>query len=260
MIDIHCHLLPAIDDGSNSPEQSAQVMKMLAGQGIRGLVLTPHVSAWEIELDPEDPLERREMAATLLRRTAPAAPELYLGFEIMLDRELPDRGFAGGDFSLAGSRYYLVEFPLQARRAHIRAGIEGVVRHGAVPIVAHPERYAVCSEEAAGEWRALGARLQVDATTITRSTTRGRRARALLDRGLVDVMAADNHGDHRTLNTGVVYLQELGAVEQAELLASVNPEAIVSDRDLSVVPPVPSHEGLLHRLLRNRGNWRSRWH
>lgn len=251
MIDIHCHLLPAIDDGSSSPEQSVQVMAALAADGVRGLVLTPHVSAAEIDSDPEDPLERREMAMTLLRQAAPDTPDLYLGFEIMLDRELPDRGFLANQFSLAGSRYYLVEFAYQATRERIRLAIESVVRHGAVPVVAHPERYDACSEEAALEWRAAGAKLQADATSITRSTTRGRRARALLDRGLVDVLAADNHGDGRTLKNGLVYLRGLGAADQAELLTSANPEAIVNDRELQVVPPVAGHEGLLRRMFRH---------
>lgn len=250
MIDIHCHLLPAIDDGADTPEQSAQVMEALAADGVVGLVLTPHVSAEEIDTDPEDPLERRDMAMTMLRPRAPAAPHLHLGFEIMLERDLPDRAFRHGEFSLAGSRYYLVEFPPNASSAHIRQGIAGVVRRGAVPIVAHPERYRVCSVTEVAGWRAEGAKLQVDATTISRATTRGKRARALLYRGLVDVMAADNHGDSRTLKTGVVYLEGRGAVEHAALLASVNPEAIVQDRDLTAVPAVPSHEGLLHRLFR----------
>ena len=252
MIDIHCHLLPAIDDGSDTPEQSAAVMEKMAADGVRGLILTPHVSAEEIESDPEDPLERRDMATTLLRRVAPGEPRLHFGFEIMLNRGFPALGFLGSRFALAGSRYYLVEFPPNASLRHIADAIDGMVAHGAVPVIAHPERYDVCSEASAAAWRSAGARLQVDATTVTRSTTRARRARALLHAGLVDVMAADNHGDGRSLATGAHYLRSRGAAEQAELLTHVNPEAIVDDRQLLPVPSVASREGLLQRLMRHR--------
>ena len=89
MIDIHSHLLPDIDDGSRTVAQSALVLNQFAEQGVTDVILTPHISAGELELDKGDALERREVAFQLLSREAPAVPRLHLGFEIMLDHPLP---------------------------------------------------------------------------------------------------------------------------------------------------------------------------
>ena len=92
-------------------EQSVAVLRDFAAAGITDVVLTPHVAASEMTNGGDEAVDRREAAFQRLMSEAPESPRLALGFEIMLDRPLPV--LAGGDrrFSLAGSRYYLVEFP-----------------------------------------------------------------------------------------------------------------------------------------------------
>src|SRR5258705_8031965 len=106
VIDLHCHLLPNIDDGSRSAEESANVLRVFAEAGVTDVVLTPHLSASEMAVDGEEALERRDYAFQTLKRSAPPAPRLALGFEIMLDRPFPVLGLGDRRYSLAGSRYY----------------------------------------------------------------------------------------------------------------------------------------------------------
>jgi protein-tyrosine phosphatase len=250
MIDIHSHLLPDIDDGSGSVAQSVAVLQAFVGQGVHEVILTPHVRASEIATDPDDPIERRGVAFVELCDAGLERPALHLGFEIMLDQPYPEEGFRDRRFSLAGSRYHLVEFP----NAVVADFAGGVLAHmvdaGAIPIVAHPERYRCCSVETIMGWRNAGAKIQVDATTLTRPTGRGRRARELLAAGLADVLAADNHGDTRTLKTGVAYLADRGGANQARRLSEDNPRAMIEDREVVDVTPLELKGGLVERLRR----------
>ncbi len=255
MIDIHSHLLPRLDDGSDSLGQSVAVLRALASEGLEGLVLTPHLRASEIERDGEAAVARRDAALEELRAHAPREVRLYAGFEIMLDQPCSPLVFGDRRLSLAGSRYYLVEFPPSVVGDLVTRQLYEIARLGLVPILAHPERYDACSEHAVQAWRDAGARMQVDARTLGRPTTRGFRARRLVARGLADLIAADNHGDRRSLRRAVEFLGRRGgngdrADHAVRLLTHFNPLAVVNDWDLESVPPLPIAERLADRMWR----------
>ena len=250
MIDIHSHLLPGIDDGSQSVRQSVEVLQMFADHGVSGVVLTPHVTASEMANDHEAPIAKRDAAFELLGNVGITAPELHLGFEIMLDQPMSSSSVRDRRFSLAGSRYYLVEFPYSVVPHFAGHVLAMIVEQGGIPVVAHPERYNGCAPHVVAGWRDQGAKMQIDSTTLTQPTYRGHRARELLGAGLADVIAADNHGNPRVLSTGVEYLGAKGAAIQAHLLAVENPAAIVDDREMVSVPQVELKEGLLSRWKR----------
>jgi protein-tyrosine phosphatase len=255
MIDIHSHLLPRLDDGSDSLGQSVAVLRNLAHEGLEGLILTPHLRASEIERDGEAAIARRDAALEELRRHAPRSVRLYAGFEIMLDQPCSPLVFGDRRLSLAGSRYYLVEFPVSVVGDLVAGQLYQIARLGLVPILAHPERYDACSERAVEAWREAGARMQVDARTLGRPTTRGFRARRLVARGLADVIAADNHGDRRSVRRAVEFLERRGGAGERtghaiRLLTHFNPLAITNDWDLEPVPPLPIAERLADRLRR----------
>jgi protein-tyrosine phosphatase len=248
LIDLHSHLLPDIDDGSRSVTQSVLVLKQFAEDGITDVVLTPHVAAGELAFDKEDALERREVAFTLLSRDAPPTPRLHLGFEIMLDVPLAAGILEDRRFSLAGSRYYLVEFPISVAEDDATSLVEGLVGGDAVPLIAHAERYRYCSIKSVARWKQLGAKIQVDATTLTRTSYRGRIARQLLSAGLADVVAADNHGDDRVLGSAVRFLSNHESAHIARSLDESNPKAVLENRDMSMVPAAKFREGLWSRI------------
>jgi tyrosine-protein phosphatase YwqE len=117
-----------------------------------------------------------------------------------------------------------------------------------MPLLAHPERYACCSPEAVTRWRDLGARMQVDATTLLSTQSRGQRARGLVAAGLADILAADNHGDDRLIATGRKFLEAQDGAQQAELLTVINPRAILADQPLVAVPPVEIRRTWMQRI------------
>jgi protein-tyrosine phosphatase len=247
VIDLHSHLLPAVDDGARSVEQAVAVLGTMAERGVTGICLTPHLTATDAEAGVPP---AHDEAFAQLRAAAPPAPRLYRGAEVMLDRPLGRAAASDPAVRLGGSRYMLVEFPRMVAAATVSHALAHVSGLGIVPVLAHPERYSSCTVEAVKRWRALGGVMQVDATTLLSPRRRGERARRLLEAGLADILAADNHGDKRVLETGHAMLCEHGAAEQAELLTVRNPGAILADGLVDSVPPVVFRVSVLDRLRR----------
>lgn len=255
MIDLHSHLLPAIDDGVRTTEQALEVLERLAGEGVTDIVCTPHLAASQIATGQvEELIEERDRKLTALQVVTEGRPRLHPGFEIMLDEPLPAGATGDRRLSLAGSRYYLIEFPTTVVAPFAAQILARMASAGIVPLVAHPERYTACSARVVRRWRDAGARIQVDATTLTRPTLRGDRARELLVEGLVDVLAADNHGDRRSLKTTLRWLDDRvdgsDGRRVAQLLSRDNPGAVVRDEELQEVPPVRIEERLIDRAKR----------
>ena len=239
MIDLHSHLLPAVDDGSESVEQSWEVCGRMASRGVTDICLTPHLAVAELGERLSSRLAAHDKAFSSLSAHARAAPHLHRGVELMLNERLSDEALVNRRISLAGSRYILVEFPRTLSALAMRGLLNEITGRGFVPVVAHPERYAEASTAEVFAWRDLGAAIQVDATTIIENkSARGVRARELLQAGLADILAADNHGDDRMLPTAYAYLDQVGAPDAAELLLRHNPLAILEDRALEPVPPI----------------------
>jgi protein-tyrosine phosphatase len=245
VIDLHCHLLPAVDDGSRSVDQSVRVLQAMAHQGITDVCLTPHLPAGRAESGPPAAHQR---AFDELRAQAPAAPRLHRGAEIMLDRPVTRPVALARNVTLGGSRYMLVEFPRLVAYDTVTNALTQVAELGLIPVLAHPERYSCCSADAVRHWRSVGSRMQVDATTLLASQTRGQRARQLVAEGLADILAGDNHGDDRTVATGARFLEAQDGAEQVQLLLVGNPSAILKDQALSSVPPLRIRQSWMRRI------------
>ena len=245
MIDLHSHLLPAVDDGSRSVEQSVRVLFDMAQQGVTDVCLTPHLLSGRAEAGPPP---AHSAAFEALQAQAPQMPRLHRGAEIMMDRPITRPLAAARNVTLAGTRYILVEFPRLVAYDTVVNALSQVIDFGLVPLLAHPERYSCCSVEAVRQWRSLGAKTQVDATTLLASQARGQRARQLVSEGLADILAGDNHGDARTVATGARFLRAQDGFDQVDLLVRRNPAAILADGELTEVPPLRIRQSWMSRI------------
>jgi len=219
----------------------------MAASGVTAVCLTPHLTTRQAE---QGVPPAHDGAFGRLQAAAPGAVTLYRGVELMLDMPFPESATANAALRLGGSRYVLVEFSAYIARAAGRSALARMVSLGLIPLVAHPERYACCAPDVIAEWKAAGARIQLDATTMLMPRTRGHRVRTLLAEGLGDILAADNHGDGRMLPTAYTALCEHGAMEQATQLVRGNPAAILADEPTVPVEPVIIPESLLAKLRR----------
>jgi protein-tyrosine phosphatase len=247
VIDLHSHLLPGVDDGSRSLEQSVAVLRRMVRHGVTDVCLTPHLLA--SQADEGVPAEQ-DAAFRALSPVAPSEVRLHRGAEVMLDRPLSERVAAERKVTLGGTRYILVEFPHRVTAETVYYALSVVKSLGLVPVLAHPERYASCRPQTVRWWKETGALMQVDATTLLSSSARGERARELLRQGLGDILAADNHGDKRTIDAGFQAVVSRGGAAQADLLATQNPRAILDDQPTQPVPPVKFRSSIAQRVRR----------
>ena len=245
MIDLHSHLLPGVDDGSRSVEQSLTVLRELARHGVTDLCLTPHLLASRAD---QGVPEAHERAWAALNPHIPDGVRLHRGAEVMLDRPLGAAVGRDRVVTIAGSRYLLVEFPRLVTSQTVHQALSRVAETGVVPLLAHPERYSSCAPETVRWWKQTGAVMQVDAISIITSGTRGEKARKLVAHGLADILAADNHGDHRSVLNALEVFEDQGGAEQAALLLRENPRAILEDRATSPVPAFAVRVPLVKRI------------
>lgn len=241
MIDIHCHVLPGIDDGADDLSTAAAMCRMAAEDGCTALVLTPHqrTELWENTDRPRLDALRREVAGAL----GDAGPELHAGGEIRVDAELLselDRHPATGLAPLADSRYLLLEFDRWAPPPHPVELTHELLVAGWIPVYAHPEfiPFLAADPDLMQHLAHQGALFQVTAGSLTGD--HGAETRELchhmVDAGLVHFVASDAHGtSHRPpgLSRARALLARQWGEEVARALTLDHPRAVVEDRPLN---------------------------
>src|SRR5579862_5277659 len=224
-------------------EVSVSVLTRFAEQGVERLVCTPHLKASIAHVVPHEAYAERfaELVAA-----APPKPALSRGFEIMLD--VPGADLRASSLALGGSQAVLIEFPHTGVPTGGTEELYRLRQSGIRPVLAHPERYFGCTVDLVREWRQIGVVMQVDGLALIAGGPMGRLAREMLENGLADVLASDNHGDSRSLAGARQWLTEMGATEQADLLTAVNARRLLADEPVIPVGPVRLHQSLMRRL------------
>lgn len=142
VVDFHSHILPRIDDGSRSVEESLEMLRLSSEQGVRGVVLTPHF--YPHLSTPEVFLEKRQRAFELLREAIQPdrkLPPLCLGAEVYYFPQMSHSSILE-KMAIAGTRSILVEMPMTEWTDRMYRELEEIHRNlGLIPIVAHVDRY-----------------------------------------------------------------------------------------------------------------------
>ncbi|MCI8598035.1 MAG: protein tyrosine phosphatase [Lachnospiraceae bacterium] len=146
-IDIHCHILPGLDDGAGSEKESIEMLRAAYRQGIGAVIATPHASPEYPKSRPDVIFEQCERLEKKAREEISPGFRIYPGQEILsTDRVL--RGLEEGELlSLAGSAYVLLEFFPSTPYSSIYRVIREFGTTDFVPVLAHIERYEALREE-----------------------------------------------------------------------------------------------------------------
>lgn len=246
MIDFHNHLVPGVDDGAASLDESRASLQAYRAQGVEAVVATPHLKASLADTPEalEAYLARVDAAWTTLRDVAAAefpGMRLERGFEVMLDTPAPRLGDAR--LRLAGTAFVLVEFPFMSVPPNAENTLFELKVSGWTPVIAHPERYANADAQghAAAGWKRVGALLQVNAGSLLGKygPEAHDRAWSLLGQGMADFVASDYHG-RGTLHLGPCreVLARAGGETQARLLMDDNPARLLAGEAPLPVPPL----------------------
>ena len=143
MVDIHCHILPGVDDGSPSMEDSLEMARMAADSGVTDIIATPHCN-----LPGDGPKNYRSAALrTGFSRLRQALEQegiplgIHPGAEVFCTPELPELLDRRQLQTLGGGRYLLVEFYFDESAEFMEQCFHQIRTRGLTPVAAHPERY-----------------------------------------------------------------------------------------------------------------------
>ena len=195
-IDIHSHILPQMDDGSQSMEQSLEMLRIAESEGITEIFATPHYKSGRLRADS------REVSKALQRLQKAAVEEgleiqLYPGTEIYYRSELEDKLDNGELHTMNGSNYVLVEFSPLEDYSYIRNAMDDILSMGYQPILAHVERYQCMlkDKKRVSELRDMGCGIQANAGSITGDFgfTAKHFLWKLLKEELIDYIGTDAH-------------------------------------------------------------------
>lgn len=146
MIDIHSHIIPGVDDGARSFEDSVKIVKYLSAFGVTDVVATPHYVAEtkysyprEVHLKKLDELKAKLSEAEVDVR-------VWLGNEIYINDKIDNLVRDGVLSPLADSKYLLVELPLDEEYPNYAGYLHQLILFGYKVVLAHPERYAIFQE------------------------------------------------------------------------------------------------------------------
>ncbi|QCX34368.1 exopolysaccharide biosynthesis protein [Caloramator sp. E03] len=140
MIDVHCHIIPNIDDGSDSIETSLEMLKIASKDGIKKIIATPHFYPDIFENNPETILNSVENLNNISKELG-IDIEVLCGQEVFLNRNLLKQYKDNKILTLNKSRYMLIELPMDSMPDYTFDIIYELALLGIVPIIAHPERY-----------------------------------------------------------------------------------------------------------------------
>ena len=164
MIDFHAHILPNIDDGSTSMEESINLIKEAEQAGFTGIISTSHYLQNYYECDEK---ERRHLLAELANQVKVAdaeaeMPKLYLGSEIYISTDIVELLKEEKASTINGTNYVLFELPMNSKPLFVKEVVYKLIENGYNPIIAHPERYSYVKEniEFVRELKNMGALFQ----------------------------------------------------------------------------------------------------
>lgn len=247
MIDIHTHVLPGVDDGSQSMDESLELLALAADTGVDTLIATPHCNIPD-EFENYASLEMEQLFHQLdeERESAGIPVRLLRGMEVFATPELPELLEEGKIWTLNGTRYFLMEFAFQEDPDFCREILRRCERQGFWPVIAHPERYDFIQEDPqlAFEWCIAGYGLQINkGSLLGRFGQRARRmSELLLGHGLAACVASDAHSPaQRSTYMAEIegYLSEEYGVDYCRLLLYENPARIIQGKELLGYEPIP---------------------
>jgi protein-tyrosine phosphatase len=139
MFDLHCHLLPGIDDGATDLDMALAMARIAVDDGIRTIACTPHIYPGMYD---NDAAGIRAAIAAFQRELDERGIALKLveGADVHLDRDLLANLRAGRIPTLAGSRYLLLEPPHHVAPPRMEEAVFELMAAGIVPVITHPER------------------------------------------------------------------------------------------------------------------------
>jgi protein-tyrosine phosphatase len=247
LVDLHCHVLPGVDDGATHEAESLRMLQVAEEEGIGIVAATPHAHHCPAERIPPKVARLNQLAAE-----AGLTVRVVAGQEVRIAADLVTLYRTGKLATLNGGHYLLLELSLSGPLpTYLHRAIDDLQGLGLCPILAHAERYGDIQRDP-GPLRELIARgvpIQVNAGSLTGPAERAARptAERLLRERLVHLIASDSHDDRwqpPRLRAALARAAELAGTEYAAWMVA-NAAAVLRDEAITLPEPLPpNHDSM----------------
>lgn len=195
--DIHCHILPGVDDGAQTMEETRRMLKLASEEGIRYIVATPHHHPRRGK-EPPEVLKKQYAKVRREAREIDEKLKVFLGTEVYFGQDVPDKLREKRILTMNETRFVLAEFSPGDSYDYIRQSLQQIQMKGYEVILAHIERYECMRDDIyrVGELKEMGVAIQINAGSIIGESGRKikKYIKNLLKEELVDCVGTDAHG------------------------------------------------------------------
>lgn len=239
-IDFHTHILPNIDDGSQSIAQSKEMLALEKQNGVAVVIATPHF--YPDSLSPKTFIKRRQKAYEALNKDEKEWPLIKQGAEVLLSTETADLEDLHL-LAIEGTAYILIEMPYSNWQPWVYEAIERIqIKHQLKPIIAHVERYIPMQTDTQQIYQLLsmpGVLGQMNTRSIVSKAT-ARLCHKMLQCHMVHVIGSDAHREEHLTTVSFAYEQLIKkhGIEMVQLLDS-QAQAIIQNKEITKKEPLP---------------------
>lgn len=241
MIDIHCHILPMIDDGASDLAEAVALARLAVSSGVTGIIATPHFQGDRqgLELMPKLLARYDRLSKIIVQQQIPL--KLYPGAEILCTPETVSMARQKLLPTLGNSNYLLTEFFFNESAEFMCDTLSALAECGYRPVIAHPERYGAVQQfpKLIENWFFQGVVIQLNKGSLLGAfgSEIQETSQWILRSGLAHIIASDAHSiRHRTTDMMGLreYLQANCPPRYIQVLLEDNPARIVANQ--SMVP------------------------
>lgn len=265
MYDIHCHILPAFDDGAADLDTALKMAEIAVADGITHLACTPHIYPGLYEHNSQD-IQSAIDAFSGEIKAAGIPLTLTIGADIQMAPEIVGRLKDQTMPTINHSRYFLFEPPHHVAPLYFEEAVFEVLAAGYIPVITHPERL-VWIEDCYEQFIRVaenGAWLQITAGSITgRFGERPKYwAERMLDEGIVHIIATDGHNlDNRApiLTDGVLAAAKFVGENEAQKTVLDRPRAVWENRSPDSLSKPPGFDENGNIITRKKSGLFKRW-
>lgn len=239
MIDLHCHILPGMDDGAKDREESLRMCSRAAADGIRKIVATPHTMNG-VYVNETVAIKQAVGELNGLLAAEGISLEILPGADVHINPNLPELIERGQVTTVNDNRrYLLVELPHHLVPPNLKNMVFKLILQGIIPILTHPERNSILQTDIDLVYELVMQGMLIQITSLSLTGEFGPRAEdccyKLLKHNLVHVIATDAHSSRvrpPILSASVEAAGRIIGEAEALALVTANPEAIILGSDL----------------------------
>ena len=254
MIDIHSHILPNIDDGSRSIEETFQLIEEAQEVGFEAIISTSHYMEGYYETN----VAEREVWINAIYQKLQERNldiKLYLGNEVYFSNNIISLLENGNATTINDTSYLLFEMPLNAEPLNLYDVIYEMLQYKLVPILAHPERYSFIQNEPELVYDLIQKGVLMQANYGSVIGQYGKKPQIIvkkfLSNNMIHFLGSDVHRRHTVYPKIPEILKELKDLigeEKLEKLTTTNPKLLLQNKKIDIIEPTPIKLTLMEKM------------